>query len=267
MLAGVRSEHFKCQPRRSIRSSCSGQRHTTGTREINAAVPTLVDLRDVLEHFDDYLEMKGNLQHPRTPPRKRKPDAAIDPWEERKRKCRAPPGSFGFWAARQADDDLLIGAGELELRVDVAIRAARDMADAILVHRPDSLEANGPPSRPRHPPRAPLLGLALLVALPEILDAAEHAPAGVQLFDIAAATTRADHGGMLRPPAKGGGDPARRLLGDAAALRAPGSELVQVVRFAVRRSPSLALTVVWPIGAAAAVVGLAQNLQFVGFSA
>jgi hypothetical protein len=63
-------------------------------------------------------------------------DSAIDPWEG-KRKRRAPPGSFGFWAARLADDDLLVGAGELELRVDVAIRAARDMVTAILTLRSD----------------------------------------------------------------------------------------------------------------------------------
>jgi hypothetical protein len=95
----------------------------------------LVDLRDVLEHFDAHLEMKGKLQHlPGTPEWKRKPDAAVDPWEG-KRHRRAPPGSFGFCAARQADDDLLVGTGELELRVEVAIRAAGDMARAILAHR------------------------------------------------------------------------------------------------------------------------------------
>jgi hypothetical protein len=108
-------------------------------RHINtfeASLPSLVAMRDVLEHFDDYLEMKGKLQHPETPWGKRKPDAAIDPWEE-KRKRRAPPGSFGSWAARQPDDDLLVGAGEFELRVDVAVRAAHDMATAILVHRSD----------------------------------------------------------------------------------------------------------------------------------
>jgi hypothetical protein len=112
--------------------------------KLKASVPTLVDLRDVLEHFDDYLEMKGKLQHPETPMRKRRPDASIDPWESKKRKRRAPPGSFGFWTARQADDDLLVGAGELELRVDVAMLAARDMATAILEHR----------SQPRTPARS-----------------------------------------------------------------------------------------------------------------
>lgn len=106
-----------------------------GLKEFKEAVPELVDLRDVLEHFDDYLEMKGKLQHPPgTPASKRKPDAAIDPWEG-KRKRRAPPGSFGFWAAREADDDLLVGAGELELRVEEAFRAAEGLASAILAHR------------------------------------------------------------------------------------------------------------------------------------
>jgi hypothetical protein len=108
-------------------------------RHINAfeeSLPSLVDLRDVLEHFDDYLEMKGNLQHPGTPRRKRKPDAAIDPWEDKKRKRRAPPGSFGFWAARKNDDDLLVGAGELELRIDQAIEGASKMVAAILKHTP-----------------------------------------------------------------------------------------------------------------------------------
>jgi hypothetical protein len=105
--------------------------------KFNAAVPNLVDLRDVLEHSDAYLEMKGNLQHaPGTRERKRKPESAIDPWEG-KRPRRAPPGSFGFWAARQTDDDLLVGAGELELRVEVAFRAAQEMATAILAHRPE----------------------------------------------------------------------------------------------------------------------------------
>jgi hypothetical protein len=103
----------------------------------NESVPSLRNLRNVLEHFDAYLEMKGDLQHPAgTRARKRKPDSAIDPWEG-KRKRHAPPGSFGFWAARLADDDLLVGAGELELRVDVAIRAARDMVTAILTLRSD----------------------------------------------------------------------------------------------------------------------------------
>jgi hypothetical protein len=82
----------------------------------NESIPTLVNLRDVLEHFDAYLEMKGKLQHPAgTPLSRRKPGSAIDPWEH-KRKRRAPPGGFGFWAARQANDDLLVGAGEIELR-------------------------------------------------------------------------------------------------------------------------------------------------------
>lgn len=105
-------------------------------KKFKEAVPELVDLRDVLEHFDDYLEMKGKLQHPPgTPAMKRKPEAAIDRWDG-KRKRRAPPGSFGFWAVRQ-DGDLLIGAGELELRVEEAFRAAQDLASAILAHRPE----------------------------------------------------------------------------------------------------------------------------------
>lgn len=46
-------------------------------------------------------------------------------------------GSLGFSAARQNDDDLLVGAGELELRVDQAIEAASKMAAAIVAHDPD----------------------------------------------------------------------------------------------------------------------------------
>ncbi len=111
--------------------------------KFKASVPSLVDLRDVLEHFDDYLEMKGNLQHPPgTPKGQRKSDAAIDRWAGKRRR-RAPPGSFSFWAARQNDDDLLVGAGELELRVDQAIEAASKMAAAILAHGPNRLIAEG----------------------------------------------------------------------------------------------------------------------------
>ena len=83
----------------------------------NQSAPSLVDLRDVLEHFDDYLELKGKLQHPPgTRARDRKPEGAIDRWAGQRRR-RAPPGNFAFWAVRQADDDLLVGAGELELRM------------------------------------------------------------------------------------------------------------------------------------------------------
>jgi hypothetical protein len=104
-------------------------------KKFNAAVPRLVDFRDVLEHFDDYLEMKGKLQHPpQTPKGKRTPNAAMDPWMSKRRR-RAAPGSFGFWAARQANDDLLVGAGEIELRVNAALSGAREMAGAVLGHR------------------------------------------------------------------------------------------------------------------------------------
>jgi hypothetical protein len=108
-----------------------------GIEKFNAAVPRLVDLRDVLEHFDDYLEMKGKLQHPPgTAKGKRKPAKAIDPWVSKRRR-RAAPGSFGFWAARQTNGDLLVGAGEIELRVDAALSAAREMAEAVLRYRGD----------------------------------------------------------------------------------------------------------------------------------
>jgi hypothetical protein len=116
------------------KAACDMER---GIEKFNAAIPRLVDLRDVLEHFDDYLEMKGKLQHPPgTAKGKRKPAKAIDPWVSKRRR-RAAPGSFGFWAARQTNGDLLVGAGEIELRVDAALSAAREMAEAVLRYRGD----------------------------------------------------------------------------------------------------------------------------------
>jgi hypothetical protein len=132
-----------CAPRSPIRRSLRPcvpintddiQRHI---KTFEASLPSLVDLRDVLEHFDDYLELKGKPQHPPgTLVRERKPDAAIDRWAGQLKR-RAASGNFGFWATRQPNDDLLVGAGELELRVDVAIQAARAMASAILALRSD----------------------------------------------------------------------------------------------------------------------------------
>src|SRR5437870_230926 len=72
---------------------------TEAIAAFDAAIPNAINLRDVLDHSDDYLLGIGKLQHPNTKPRDRRPENALDPWAG-KRPRRTPPGHFGFSAGR-----------------------------------------------------------------------------------------------------------------------------------------------------------------------